>query len=121
MYSGVCVSVRACVVLDPCVLAGEGTSAAKKIDKLDPKEREAAMEVFRRVPTRTALNHDSRTKEQKSKADEETNKLRIDLYVKANPTQPASIARAKEWIRKLQPTENEGKVKGLDLARLRYA
>ena len=114
--------MRACVVLDPCVLAGEGTSAAKKIDKLDPKEREAAMEVFRRVPTRTALNHETRTKEEslRSKADEETNQERIDLYVKANPTEPATIAKAKEWIRKLEPTKTEGKVKGLNLARLRY-
>ena len=79
------------------------------------------MGVFTHVPTPTALNHDSRTKEERSKADEETNKERIDLYVKANSTQPASIAKAKEWIRDLKPTKNEGKVKGLDLARLRYA
>ena len=114
-------SVRACVVLDPCVLAGEGKSAAKMIARLDPIEREAAMEVFRRVPTPTALNHDSRTKEERSKADKETNKERIDLYVKAHGTRPASVAEAKEWIRGLTPTKNEGKVKGLDLARLRYA
>ena len=114
-------SVRAYVVLDPCVLAGESRSAAKRIDKLDPKEREAAMEVFRRVPTPTALNHDSRTKEERSKADKETNKLRIDLFVKAHGYRPASIAKAKEWIRGLKATENEGKVTGLDLARLRYA
>ena len=114
-------SLRACVVLDPCVLAGEGTSAAKKIDKLDPKEREAAMEVFRRVPTPTALNHDSRSKEEKSKAEKKTNKERIDLYVKAHGTRPASLAKAREWLQGLKPTENEGNVKGLDLARLRYA
>ena len=113
--------VRACVVLDPCVLAGEGKSAARKIAKLDPKERVAAMKVFRRVPTTTALNHDSRTKEERGKADEETNKERVDLFVKANPTEPRTIAKAKEWIRNLKPTKNEGKVKGLDLARLRYA
>ncbi len=118
-------SVRACVVLDPCVLAGrssgEEKSAARRIARLDTIEREAAMEVFTRVPTPTALNHDSRSKEERSKADEETNKERIDLYVKAHSTQPAGIAQAKEWIRNLRPTENEGKVKGLDLARLRYA
>ena len=113
--------VRACVVLDPCVLVGEGTSAARRIAKLDPTTRVAAMNVFTRVPTPTALNHDSRTKEEKSKADEETNRERIGLYAKANSTQPPSIAKAKEWIRNLKPTENEGKVKGLDLARLRYA
>jgi hypothetical protein len=108
------------------VLAGESSSAARRIAKLDTEGRVAAMEAFtrvpRRVPTRTALNHDSRTKEERGKADEETNKERIDLFVKAtNPTQPASIARAKEWIRTLTPTKNEGNVKGLDLARLRYA
>ena len=114
--------VHACVVLDPCVLAGESSSAARRIAKLDTEDRVAAMEAFTRVPTRTALNHDSRTKEERGKADEETNKERIDLFVKAtNPTQPASIARAKEWIRTLTPTKNEGNVKGLDLARLRYA
>jgi hypothetical protein len=91
------------------------------IAKLDPKEQEAAMEVFRRVPTRTDLNHDSRTKEERGKADEETNKERIDLYVKAHGYRPASIAEAKKWIRTLMPTKNEGKVKGLALARLRYA
>ena len=114
-------SVRACVVLDPCVLAGEGTSAAKMIAKLDPKEQEAAMEVFRRVPTRNALNHETRSKEEKSKADEETNRERIELYVKAHGTRPASIAEAKKWIRGLTPTKKEGNVKGLNLARLRYA
>ena len=114
-------SVRACVVLDPCVLAGEGTSAAKMIDKLDPKEQEDAMEVFTHVPTRTALKHDTRTKEEKSKADEESNKERVELFVKAHGYRPASIAKAKEWIQGLKPTENEGKVKGLNLARLRYA
>ena len=114
-------SVRACVVLDPCVLAGEGASAAKMIAKLDPKEQEAAMEVFRRVPTRNALNHETRSKEEKSKADKETNRERIELYVKAHGTRPASVAEAKEWIRGQTPTKNEGKVKGLDLARLRYA
>ena len=113
--------MRACVVLDPCVLAGEGKSAAKMIARLDPIEREAAMEVFTHVPSRTALNHDSRSKEERSKADEKTNKERIDLYVKAHSTQPAGIAEAKAWIRGLMPTENEGNVKGLDLARLRYA
>ncbi len=114
-------SVRACVVLDPCVLAGEGKSAAKMIDKLGPKEREAAMKDFTRVRTPTALNRDSRSKEERGKADEETNKERVDLFVKANPTQPRSIAKAKEWIRKLKPTKDEGNVKGLNLARLRYA
>ena len=114
-------SVRACVVLDPCVLAGEGKSAAKMIARLDPIEREAAMEVFTRVPTPTALNHDSRSPEERSKADKETNKERIDLFVKAHGYRPASIPKAREWIRNLKPTENEGKVKGLDLARLRYA
>jgi hypothetical protein len=103
------------------VLAGEGKSAAKMIARLDPIEREAAMEVFTHVPTPTALNHDSRSKEEKSKADAETNKERIDLYVKAHGTQPASIAEAKKWIRGLKPTKNEGKVTGLNLARLRYA
>ena len=114
-------SVRACVVLDPCVLAGESSSAATRIAKLDPKEQEAAMEVFRRVPTRNALNHETRSQVERSKADEETNKERIDLYVKAHGYRPASIAKAKEWIRGLKATENEGKVTGLDLARLRYA
>ena len=113
--------VRACVVLDPCVLAGEEKSAARRIAKLGTNDREAAMGVFTHVPTPTALNHDSRTKEERSKADEETNKLRIDLFVKAHGYRPASIAKAKEWIQGLKPTENEGKVKGLDLARLRYA
>ena len=114
-------SVRACVVLDPCVLAGEASSAATRIAKLDTKDRGAAMAVFTHVPTRTALNHETRSKEEKSKADEETNKERIDLYVKAHGYRPASIAKAKEWIRGLKATENEGKVTGLDLARLRYA
>ena len=95
--------------------------AARRIAKLDTKDRVAAIEALTRVPTRTALNHDSRTKEERSKADKETNKERIDLYVKAHGTRPASIAEAKEWIQGLKPTENEGKVKGLDLARLRYA
>ncbi len=114
-------SVRACVVLDPCVLAGENRSAAKMIAKLDPKEQEAAMEAYTRVPILTARNRDPRSKEERSKADEETNKERIELYVKAHGTRPAGIAEAKKWIRNLKPTENEGKVKGLDLARLRYA
>ena len=112
--------VHACVVLDPCVLAGESSSAARRIAKLDTEDRVAAMEAFTRVPTRTALNRDPRSKEERGKADEETNKERIDLYVKAHGTRPASIAKAKEWIQGLKPTENEGKVKGLDLARLRY-
>ncbi len=114
-------SVRACVVFDPCVLAGESSSAARRIAKLDTKDRGAAMAVFTHVPTRTALKHDTRSKEEKSKADKETNQERIDLYVKAHGTQPASIAEAKKWIRGLKPTKNEGKVTGLDLARLRYA
>ena len=114
-------SVRVCVVLDPCVLAGEASSAATRIAKLDPKEQEAAMEVFRRVPTRNAVNHETRSKEEKSKADEETNRERIELYVKAHDTRPAGIEEAKKWIRNLKPTENEGKVTGLNLARLRYA
>ena len=113
--------MRACVVLDPCVLAGESSSAARRIAKLDTKEQEDAMAVFTHVPTRTALKHDTRSKEEKSKADEETNRERIELYVKAHGTRPASIAEAKKWIRGLTPTKNEGKVKGLDLARLRYA
>ncbi len=79
------------------------------------------MEVFTHVPTRTALKHDTRTKEEKSKADEESNQERVDLYLKAHGYRPASIAEAKEWIRGLKATENEGKVKGLNLARLRYA
>ena len=103
-------SVRACVVLDPCVLAGENKSAATRIAKLNPKEQVAAMKVFTTVPTPTALNHDSRSKEERSKADEESNKERVDLFVKAHGTRPASIAKAKEWIRNLKPTENEGKV-----------
>ena len=78
------------------------------------------MRVFTHVPTRTTLNHETRSKEEKSKADQETNKERIDLYVKANPTLPRSIAEAKKWIRNLTPTKKEGNVKGLDLARLRY-
>ena len=114
-------SVRACVVLDPCVLAGESSSAARRIAKLDTKDRVAAMEDFTRVPTPTPRNHDSRSKKERSKADEETNKERIDLYVKAHGTRPASIAKAREWIQGLKPTENEGKVTGLNLARLRYA
>ena len=113
--------MRACVVLDPCVLAGEESSAARRIAKLDTEDRVAAMEAFTRVPTRTALNRDPRSKEERGKADEETNKERIELYVKAHGTRPASIAEAKEWIQGLKPTENEGKVKGLNLARLRYA
>ena len=121
MYSGVCVCVHACVVLDPCVLAGESSSAARRIAKLDTEDRVAAMEAFTRVPTRTALNRDPRSKEERGKADEETNKERIELYVKAHGTRPAGIAEAKEWIQGLKPTENEGKVKGLNLARLRYA
>ncbi len=79
------------------------------------------MRVFTHVPTRTALNHETRSKEERSKADKETNKERIDLYVKAHGTQPASIAEAKKWIGQMKPTENEGNVTGLDLARLRYA
>ncbi len=113
--------MRVCVVLDPCVLAGEASSAATRIAKLDTEDRVAAMEAFTHVPTRTALNHDSRTKEEKSKADEESNKERVELFVKAHGYRPASIAKAKEWIQGLKPTENEGKVKGLNLARLRYA
>ena len=113
--------VHACVVLDPCVLAGEESSAARRIAKLDTKEQEDAMEVFRRVPIPNALNHETRSKEEKSKAEEKTNRERIELYVKAHGTRPASIAKAKEWIRGLKATENEGKVTGLDLARLRYA
>ncbi len=114
-------SVRACVVLDPCVLAGEGSSAARRIAKLDTEDQVAAMEAFTRVPIPTTRNHDSRSKEEKSEADAETNKERIDLYMKAHGTRPASIVEAKKWIRTLKPTENEGKVKGLNLARLRYA
>ena len=76
----VCACVRACVVLDPCVLVGEGKSAARRIAKLDPNACVAAMNVFTHVPTPTALNHDSRTKEERSKADEETNRERIDLF-----------------------------------------
>jgi len=121
VYSGVCVCVHECVVLDPCVLAGESSSAARRIAKLDTKDRGAAMAVFTHVPTRTALKHDTRSKEERSKADEETNNERVDLYVKAHGYRPASIAKAKEWIRGLTPTKNEGKVTGLDLARLRYA
>ena len=114
-------SVRACVVLDPCVLAGEESSAARRIARLDTNDRATAMGVFTHVPTRTTLNHDIRSKKERSKADAETNKERIDLYVKAHGTQPASIAEAKKWIRLMKPTENEGNVTGLDLARLRYA
>jgi hypothetical protein len=110
-----------CVVLDPCVLAGEASSAATRIAKLGPKEREDAMKDFTHVPTRTTRNHETRSKEERSKADEETNKERVDLYVKAHGYRPASVAEAKEWIRGLTPTKNEGKVMGLDLARLRYA
>ena len=113
-------SVRACVVLDPCVLAGEESSAARRIAKLDTNDRATAMGVFTHVPTRTTLNHETRSKEEKSKADKETNQERIDLYVKAHG-RPTSIKEAKKWIRNLTPTENEGNVKGLDLARLRYA
>ncbi len=114
--------MRACVVLDPCVLAGKESSAARRIAKLDTEEdRLAAMEAYTRVPIRTARRQDSRSKEERSKADEETNKERIELYVKAHGTRPAGIAEAKEWIQGLKPTENEGKVKGLNLARLRYA
>ena len=113
-------SVRACVVLDPCVLAGEEKSAARRIAKLGTNDREAAMGVFTHVPTPTALNHDSRSKEERSKADEESNKERVELFVKAHGYRPASITKAKEWIRGLKPTKNEGKVTGLDLARLRY-
>ncbi len=79
------------------------------------------MEVFTHVPTQTALNHETRSKEEKSKADKETNQERIDLYVKAHGTRPAGIEEAKKWIRGLKATENEGKVTGLNLARLRYA
>ena len=78
------------------------------------------MRVFTHVPTRTDLNHETRSKEERSKADKKTDEERIDLYVKAHGTRPASIAEAKKWIRGLTPTKNEGKVKGLDLARLRY-
>jgi hypothetical protein len=112
------------VVVDQCVLAGEGKSgktAATRIANLEPNAREAAMQVFTHVPTPTALNHESRTKEEKAKADEETNKERIDLFVKANPNRPRKIALAKEWIRSLEPTEIEGGVTGLALARLRFA
>jgi hypothetical protein len=122
----VCVCVRALliyVVVDPCVLAGEGKSgktAARRIANLEPNAREAAMQVFTHVPTRTALNHDTRTKEKRGKDDERTDKERIDLFVRANPGKPRKIAPAKEWIRSLKPTKIEGKVKGLALARLRW-
>jgi hypothetical protein len=79
------------------------------------------MADFTHVPTRTVLNHETRSKEEKSKADKETNQARIDLYVKAHGYRPASIAKAREWLQGLKPTENEGKVKKLNLARLRYA
>ncbi len=114
-------SVRACVVLDPCVLAGKESSAARRIAKLDTEDQVAAMEAYTRAPILTARNCDPRSKEEKSKHEEKTNKERIELYVKAHGTRPASIAEAKEWIQGLKPTENEGKVKGLNLARLRYA
>ena len=112
-------SVRACVVLDPCVLAGEEKSAARRIAKLGTNDREAAMGVFTHVPTPTALNHDSRSKEERSKADKETNNERNQLFVQANPNERPTQARVREWLKSLKPTETEGKVKGLDLARLR--
>ena len=112
-------SVRACVVLDPCVLAGGGKSAAKRIAKLNPKEQVAAMKVFTNVPTPTALNHDSRTPEERSKADKETNNERNQLFVQANPNKRPTQLLVREWLKSLKPTETEGKVKGLALARLR--
>ena len=113
--------VRACVVLDPCVLAGENKSAATRIAKLNPKEQVAAMQVFTTVPTRTDLNHDTRSPEERSKADKETNNERNQLFVTANPNERPTQALVREWLKNLKATEREGKVTGLALARVRYA
>ncbi len=116
-----CVCVRACVVLDPCVLAGENKSAATRIAKLNPKEQVAAMKVFTTARTPTAQNRDSRTPEARSKADKETGNERNELFEKANPGKHPTQASVRKWLKDLEPTESEGKVTGLVLARLRYA
>jgi hypothetical protein len=115
----VCVCVRACVVLDPCVLAAQNNSAATRIAKLNPKEQVAAMKVFTTASTRTAENHDIRSPEARSKDDKETSNERIELFVQANPNQRPTQANVRKWLKSLEPTKTEGKVKGLALARLR--